>query len=58
MGKVEDLQKLEAPICGIYGQNDVQFPMLKLKSFFITPAHKSFMYWLKLEILFISNDVM
>ena len=41
-----------------YLLNDVQFPLLKLKSFFITPAHKSFMYSLKLEILFISNDVM
>ncbi|KAL3928561.1 MAG: hypothetical protein SGBAC_012597 [Bacillariaceae sp.] len=29
----QELQKLEAPVCGIYGRNDVQFPMSLLEDF-------------------------
>jgi len=30
---INELQSLEAPVCGIYGRNDVQFPMPLLKEF-------------------------
>lgn len=29
----QELQKLESPVCGIYGRNDVQFPMPLLEEF-------------------------